>query len=185
MLGTKNPPSAARLRSAAVTPLAQRDSGAAAGGGLGPGGRRGRSLRNCQLAGACGRRPRLLPARSQVRSWRRPRRSTAAAGAGRRSQVRQGARGGGARRTRRRAFRSPAAAGPAPWPGQWARSAVSRAHRRRCRRRSRDRSRERHQGSSRRSRRRWTEEPETRAGEVAAAAERERVPGAGRARRRG
>lgn len=73
--------------------------------------------------------------------------------------------------------------GPPPRPGQWARSAASRACRRR--RRSGDRSRERHQGSSRRSRRRWAEEPETQADEVAAAAEQERGPGANGARRRG
>lgn len=105
---------AARPRSAAVTLLAQRGSGAAAGGGLAPGERRGRSLRKRPLAGACGLHQRVVPARSQVRSWRRRRRGTAPAGAGRRSQVRQSARGGGARRARGRAFRSPAAAGPPP-----------------------------------------------------------------------
>lgn len=90
-------PYVARPRAAAVTPLAQRGSGVAAGGGLAPRGRRGRSLRKRPLAGACGRHQRVRPARSQVRSWRRRRRGTAAVGAGLRSQVRQSARGGGAR----------------------------------------------------------------------------------------
>jgi hypothetical protein len=94
--------SPAKLASAflAITPLAQRGSGAAAGGGLEPGEGRRRSLRKHLFAGACGRRLRELPARSKVRSWRRQRRSAAAAGAGRRSQVRQSARGRGPRRAR-------------------------------------------------------------------------------------
>ena len=133
----RSPPCAARPRSAAVTPLAQRGSGAAAGGGLAL----GRSLRKRPLAGACGRHQRVLPARSQVRSWRRRWRGRATPGAGRRPQVRQSARGGGARRARGRAFRFPAAAGPAPRPGQWARSEASRARCRRRRRRRGDRSR--------------------------------------------
>lgn len=84
-------PCAAVPRSAAVTPLAQQGSGAAAGGGPAPGGRRGRSLRKRPLTGACGRHPRVLPARPQVRSWRRRR---ALAGALRCGRVRvEGARG--------------------------------------------------------------------------------------------
>lgn len=137
------------------------------------------------LAGAGGGRGSERPARSQVRSWRRRRRRRRAlAGALRCGRARVQ---GGARRARGRAFRSPAAAGPPPPLGQWVCSASSRGRRRRRRgrRRSRSRIRERHQGSSRRSRRRCAEEPETRADEVAAAAERERGADAGGARRRG